>query len=131
MARPRSETLTPREAEIMKILWDAGPATAEQIRAALTDKPHDSTVRTLLRVLVEKGHIASSKKGKAFVYQAAAGRAHAEGNALRNLLRRFFAGSAENLVLRLVEDEQLTPEQLEQLKKAACAKRSRGKGEPS
>lgn len=128
MARPRSETLTPRETQIMRILWDGGPATADQIRTALPDKPHDSTVRTLLRVLVEKGHVRHTKQGKAFLYRAAAGRAQAERKAVRALLRRFFAGSAENLVLRLVEDEQLTPEQLEELRQAARDKQSREPG---
>ncbi len=117
MPRPRSETLTQREAQIMEVLWEAESATAEKIRAALPDQPHDSTVRTLLRILEDKGHIRHTVKGKAYVYRAAIPRAQAERKALRGLLRRFFGGSAENLVLRLIEDDQLTPEQLEELKK--------------
>src|SRR5436190_1918396 len=57
MPRPASELLTDREAQIMEILWSRGRATAEEVRTALTDEPHDSTVRTLLRVLKEKGYV--------------------------------------------------------------------------
>jgi predicted transcriptional regulator len=108
--------LTEREAQIMAVLWDLGRATAEQVRAALADGPHDSTVRTLLRVLEAKGHVAHEVRGKAYVYRARVGRARAQRKAVRNLLARFFAGSAEDLLLRLLEDEQITHEQLEAIR---------------
>ncbi|GMU23548.1 MAG: transcriptional regulator [Phycisphaerae bacterium] len=125
MARPTSPTLTPREAQIMEVLWTGGPATAEQIRAALPDVPHDSTVRTLLRVLKDKGYVRHTTRGKAYLYQASVKRASAERKALRSLLQRFFGGSAEALVLRLIEDDQLTPQQLDELKNQM---QSRGDG---
>ena len=78
MARPGSDTLTPREAQIMEVLWSEGHATAEQFRTALPDEPHDSTVRTLLRVLRDKGYVRSKNKGKAYVYSPAVKRASAE-----------------------------------------------------
>lgn len=124
MARPASDTLTEREAQIMAVLWDLGRATAEQVRAALPDGPHDSTVRTLLRVLESKGHVAHEARGKAYVYRARVGRARAQRKAVRSLLARFFGGSAEGLLLRLLEDEQITPEQLE----AIQARGAPGKG---
>jgi len=116
MPRPTSDTFTEREAQIMGILWDIGEATAEKIRETLPDKPHDSTVRTLLRVLESKGYVKHASRGKAFLYRSAIKRDKAERKALRSTIKRFFGGSAEALVLRLIEDEQLTPEQLEQLK---------------
>ena len=125
MPRPGSDTLTPREAQIMAILWDAGTLTAEQIREALPDQPHDSTVRTLLRVLEAKGYVRHRARGKAYAYRPAVDRARAEGKALHSLLSRFFGGSAEALVLRLIEDEQITPEQLEQLQNAPRRRRKR------
>lgn len=117
MARPESETLTPREAQIMDALWSLGAATAEQIRSAMTDHPHDSTIRTLLRVLEEKGYVRHTAKGKAFVYQPALRKASAERKAVRSILRRFFGGSAEALVMRLIEDDQITPKRLDELKR--------------
>jgi predicted transcriptional regulator len=100
----------------MGVLWDIGEASAEAIREALSADLHDSTVRTLLRVLESKGYVKHTARGKAYIYRPAVKRARAERTALRSTIKRFFGGSAEALVLRLIEDEQLTPEQLVQLK---------------
>lgn len=118
MARPTSEALTGREAQIMEVLWDLGAATAEQVRERLPDGPHDSTVRTLLRVLVEKGFASRDDRGTAYTYRPSVERDKAQRVALRHLLGRFFGGSAESLVLRLIEDEQLRPEQLDAIRRA-------------
>lgn len=118
MGRSKSETLTTRETQLMDVLWEHGPVTAERMREALPVALHDSTIRTLLRVLESKGFVRHSTQGRAFVFRAAIGRVQAERTALRSMLKRFFGGSAEALVVRLIEDEQLTPEQFEQLKQA-------------
>ena len=117
MARGQSETLTLREAQIMDVIWEEGQATADQVREALSGQPHDSTVRTLLRVLESKGYLTHEVCGKAYVYRAAIGRQKAQKNALHSVLTRFFGGSAEDLVLRLIEDRQITPDQLEELRR--------------
>jgi BlaI family penicillinase repressor len=119
MARPASETLTGRESQVMEALWRLGDATAEQVRRALTETLHDSTVRTILRVLESKGYLHHEARGKSYVYRAVINRQKAQGHALRSLLRRFFGGSAEDLVLRLIEDEAITREQLDELRRAA------------
>jgi BlaI family transcriptional regulator, penicillinase repressor len=119
MARPPSETLTGREAQVMDAIWKLGEATAEQVREALPEPLHDSTVRTLLRVLETKGYLLHEGRGKAFVYRAAVERKKAQRHALRSVLARFFGGSAEDLVLRLIEDERITPEQLDELRRSA------------
>src|SRR5689334_11821514 len=107
----------------MGVLWSLGEATAEQVRAGLPDGPHDSTVRTLLRVLEAKGHVEHEARGKAYVYRAAVGRGEAQRAAVGSLLARFFGGSAEALVLRLIEDERITPEQLDELRQAPQPRR--------
>jgi predicted transcriptional regulator len=117
MARGQSETLTVLEAQIMDVIWEEGQATADQVREALPGQPHDSTVRTLLRVLESKGYLTHEVCGKAYVYRAAIGRQKAQKNALHSVLTRFFGGSAEDLVLRLIEDRQITPDQLEELRR--------------
>jgi BlaI family penicillinase repressor len=117
MARPESDLLTPREAQLMDILWAQGPATAETVRAALRDPLHDSTVRTLLRVLVKKGY-ARLRGKQPTLYAAKITQAQVQKKATRNLLARFFAGSAEALMLRLVEDEKLSPEQLDHIRQS-------------
>jgi len=121
MARPSAETLTGREAQVMDAVWRLGDATAEQVRAALPEPLHDSTVRTLLRVLEGKGYLRHEVRGKAYVYGAAIGRKKAQRSALRDVLARFFGGSVEDLVLRLIEDEQLTAEQLDAMRQKAPA----------
>ncbi len=121
MTRPRTEGLTAREAEIMEALWRLGPSTAEEVRRALPGASHDSTIRTLLRVLESKGQVGHVVRGKAYVYRATTERAGAQTSALRQVLARFFGGSAEDLVLRLIEDDQLTPEQLDAIRQAAPA----------
>jgi BlaI family transcriptional regulator, penicillinase repressor len=129
MTRRTSESMTEREAQIMDVVWRLGEATAEQVREALPGSPHDSTVRTLMRVLETKGYLTHEVRGKAYVYRAAVARQKAQRVALRSVLTRFFAGSAEDLVLRLLEDEHLTQEQLDELRQAAPAKgRRRGHG---
>lgn len=132
MARPGSETLTEREAQIMDVLWRNAEATAEQVREALPDEPHDSTVRTLLRVLESKGYVAHESRGKAFVYRASVPRERAQRHAVRSLLSRFFGGSAEHLVLSLIEDERITPEQLEEIRESTQSARPkrRKRGSP-
>ena len=119
MARQSSESLTEREAQIMDVVWRLGEATAEKVREALPGTPHDSTVRTLMRVLETKGYLAHEPRGKAYIYCATVGRQKAQRLALKSVLTRFFAGSAEDLVLRLIEDEHLSPDQLEELRRSA------------
>ncbi len=118
MVRPRSETLTQREMQIMSALWDRREATADQVRQDLSNGLHDSTVRTLLRVLEKKGYVRHRIEGKAYLYSPSVERGQAESGAIRSLLRRFFDGSAEALVLRLIEDDRLTAGQLDELKRA-------------
>jgi BlaI family transcriptional regulator, penicillinase repressor len=116
MARPPSDFLTEREAQIMEILWSQGEATAETVRLALPDEPHDSTVRTLLRVLKDKAYVRVVGR-QPVAYQPRVSREQAQSKAARSLLARFFGGAADALVLRLLEDEELTPQQIEQLRK--------------
>ena len=134
MPRPSSETLTGREAQIMDVLWRVGEATADALRAELPDSLHDSTVRTLLRILTSKGYLTHEVVGKAFVYRPAIERAKAQRLALGELLGRFFVGSAESLVLRLIEDERLSTDQLDEIRRSAVPslpKRRRKPGDQS
>jgi BlaI family transcriptional regulator, penicillinase repressor len=125
MARPPSDFLTEREAQIMEIVWARGVATAEAVRQALPDEPHDSTVRTLLRVLKDKGYLRI-KGRKPATYRPRVSREQAQSNAARSLLARLFGGAADALVLRLLEDEQLTPQQIDQLKTTLQSRKRKG-----
>jgi predicted transcriptional regulator len=98
---------------------------AQAVRAALADEPHDSTVRTLLRVLKQKGYVRIRGRQPA-VYEAAVPRAKVQGTAAKSLLERFFGGSIEALVMRLVEDEELSMAELARLNKNLARRKRRG-----
>lgn len=125
MARPHSTGLTEREAELMEILWSRGASTADDVREALRDRPHDSTVRTLLRILKQKGYVRIVKRQPA-MYEATVERADVQTTATRSLLARFFGGSVEALVMRLVEDDDLSLEKLAELRKSLARQKRKG-----
>lgn len=126
MATRRNKSLTQRESEIMDALWAAGRATAEEVRAALPQPRHDSTVRTLLRILEAKGFVRHQRRGRAFLYEPLLPRDSARRSALRSLVRRFFGGSARELVLHLVDDDEITPKELRQLEQIVRLRKSQG-----
>ena len=101
----------------MEILWKHGPATAEQIRRAL--EPHhslkDSTIRTVLRRLQQKGYVSHRVKGKAFVYSGVEKPRNVAVRAVRQILDRFCDGSLEQLLVGLVENEVVDRGELERL----------------
>src|SRR4051794_32819985 len=125
MPRPTSEFLTEREAQIMDVLWSQGQATAETVRLALPNEPHDSTVRTLLRVLKDKGYVRIIGRNPA-TYEPLVSREQAQSTATQSLLTRLFQGAADVLVLRLLEDEQLTAEQIGELRKKIKTRKRKG-----
>ena len=125
MARPASEILTEREAQIMEVLWSRGAATADEVRIGLGDNAHDSTVRTLLRILKNKGYVRT-KGRQPKVYEPRMAREQAQSKAAASLLERFFGGAAKALVLRLLEDESLTPAQLDELRQRLVSNRQIG-----
>jgi len=130
MGRTLAASLTDREAEIMEQLWRLGTATSEQIRAELPDKAHDSTIRTLLRILEEKGFVSHRRVGRSFVFQPLVPRKKVQGTTLGQVIHRFFSGSPHDLVLRLLEDEQLTSADLESLLQQTTGNPSKSKSPP-
>jgi BlaI family penicillinase repressor len=125
MPRPSANILTDREAQLMNVLWTRGPSTAQAVREALKDRPHDSTVRTLLRILKKKGYVRILGQQPA-VYEAVVSCTDVQMKATRSLLARFFGGSVESLMMRLVEDDELTLEQLAQLRKSLSRRKRKG-----
>lgn len=101
----------------MEILWKGGPATAEGIREALAPKHalKDSSVRTILSRLEEKGYVKHTVEGKAFVYRGVEKRQSVAVRAVRQILDRFCDGSLEQLLTGLVENEVVDKAELEEL----------------
>jgi predicted transcriptional regulator len=120
LARKKSPNLTEAELRLMDVIWEKGSATVAEVAEAL---PKDlnlayNTVLTTLRILENKGYLkhVKAKEGRAFVYCAVVSRDDASRSALRHLLRRFFANSAEALVLNLLGDDRLSEEELERIR---------------
>lgn len=112
-----------RERQILDIVYRLTRATAAEIREQLPDSPSDSSVRTLLRLMEEKGHLAHDVEGPKYVYFATTPPEIASRNALRHLITTFFGGSADRLVSALVEDEQIDQETLDALARLADERR--------
>ena len=110
--------MTDGELRLMRVLWEKGQATVGEVVEALKTgpKPAYNTVLTLLRIMEKKGYVSHRKDGRAFIFQPAVDRADASRSALRTLVNRFFDGSPRLLMLNLLEDGQLTPDALKQLK---------------
>src|SRR6186997_1515060 len=119
--------LTRRERQIIDILYRRGRATAAEVRNELAGHPSDSTVRTQLRVLEEKGHVRHEEEGLRFVYVPAVPRHAARRSALRHLVDTFFDGSAEKVVSALVggESARLSDDDLQRIAEVIEKARSR------
>jgi predicted transcriptional regulator len=110
--------LTPLELEIMNVLWETGPANVQTVQSKL--KTRDlayTTVQTMLNVLHRKGRVKRQLKERAYIYRPVLSRQKAVTQAVGEMLDRFFGGSADSLVLSLVETRRLTAEKLARLQK--------------
>jgi BlaI family penicillinase repressor len=105
------------EQAVLETLWESGVSTAEECREALmaTHPMKDSTVRTVLRRLEEKGYLTHEVRGRTFVYQPSEARQNVAARAAKQLVDRFCGGSVEQLLVGMVESDVLDPEELERL----------------
>jgi len=124
--RKRNDQLTPLELEIMQVLWEGGPASVAAAQEQLGGKLAYTTVQTMLNVLVRKGKASRTLVERAYRYRAAITREKALGATLRDVVQRIFGGSAEALVMSLVETKQLTPETLRRLNELLEEENSHG-----
>jgi BlaI family penicillinase repressor len=112
------QPLTPLELEIMSVLWETGAANVQTVQEKLPDRRLAyTTVQTMLNVLHRKGRVQRQLKDRAYLYRPVLSRQKAVKQAVGEMLDRFFGGSADSLVLNLVETRQLTPKKLEQIQK--------------
>src|ERR1700683_804667 len=120
MARKKkTDQLTPLELEIMKVLWDLGQASVQQVQQLLTAEPQlaYTTVQTMLNVLHRKGKVKRSLIDRAYFYRPAVSRDQVVTSTMKDIIDRLFGGSAESLVMSLVQTRHLTPEKLERLRR--------------
>lgn len=119
MPRKRSPVLTEAELRLMDVLWQNGPGTVQQVLEGL---PEDAplaynTVLTTIRILERKGYVAHAKDGRAHVYEPLIERKDATRSEIRHLVSRLFRNSHDALVLNILEDDEITGEEVERLRK--------------
>ena len=115
-----SATLTEAELRLMKILWERGESTVNDMVEALPRKEAIAytSVLTTIRILERKGYVRHRKDGRAFLYTPLIAEEEAGSSALRQVLNRFFGNSRERLLLSLLGDQDVTPQELDRLKEA-------------
>jgi len=120
--------LSRRERQILDILIESGKASASEVRAAMPDAPSYSAVRTLLRVMEEKGHVRHRAEGLRYVYMPTLGREKAKRGAMRHVLKTYFNGSPEQIVAALLDvaSTDLTAEELDRM--AAMIEKAKKEG---
>lgn len=110
MAKVAAPALSRRERQIMDVLYRTGRATAAEVQAGMPDAPSYSAVRTMLRILEEKGHVRHEPDGPRYVYIPTVARDKVKRSALKHVVNTFFEGSAAQVMAALVE---LSPRDLD------------------
>ena len=120
MPRPKSPQLTDAEHRIMSVLWERGEASVREVTEAL-EADHGlayTTILTTMKIMAEKEYVAHRKEGRAFVYRPLLTRQGARRQALGTVLSSLFNGSPRSLAMHLVEDEKLSLEDIEALRRS-------------
>jgi predicted transcriptional regulator len=117
--RRKSTTLTGQELEIMKVVWELENATVRDVYEALLAqrKVAYTTVMTMMKILEEKGYLKKKQSDRAYVYRPAQPKAQVIGAMVREFVNRVFNGSAEPLLVHLVEEHGLSQKDLEEIAK--------------
>lgn len=128
MPRKKSPTLTDAEHRIMEIVWRLGSASVADVADALAGEEGAAytTILTMMRILRDKGYLVCRKSGRAHIYRPRVDREAAARKAVGQLLKKFFAGSPGELVLSFLREEQISPEELDELKKRIQEKEEEG-----
>jgi len=115
---PGKKRLTPLETLIMNVLWDESPTAVKQVQERLKSiKPMAySTVLTMMRILRDKGFLASRRQGKADLYRPLVTREDMGRRSLGEVIESFFSGSAEALVSQLLDNQSLSDEELKAIR---------------
>jgi len=118
------------ERSVLLIVWRLGSVTADQVREELDRPLKDSTVRTVLRRLEEKGYLAHSIDDRAFIYRPAQSRQRVAGRAVKRIVDWFCEGSVEALLVGMVDSRMLGQAELQRLgERVAAAQKNRSNRE--
>jgi BlaI family penicillinase repressor len=128
--RPKQSVLTGQELEIMKVVWQLNSATVRQVYEELLKgrKIAYTTVMTLMNILEKKGHLKKRQDERAYLYVPAKPQKQVIGSMVQEFIHRVFNGSAEPLLAHLIEDEQVTEQELEEIRRTIRAAKASKSG---
>jgi len=117
MPKSGRASLSGLENKVMRVVWQQGQATAELVRAALaeSDDLKDSTVRTILRRLEQKGYVTHETEGRTYVYSPTVAQRNVAADAVRGIVHRLCNGSVEDLLMGMVDREVVSSDTLQRL----------------
>jgi predicted transcriptional regulator len=120
MPPKRSITLTEAELRLMRVLWERGESAVADVVAAVAESTPlaYTSVLTTIRVLEKKGYVSHRQEGRAFLYSPCIAQHEASRSEVRHVMKRFFGNSRESLLLSLLGDDEITPEELTRLRQA-------------
>jgi BlaI family penicillinase repressor len=115
--RPKSPTLTEQELEIMKIVWARELASVRDVYEALLErrKIAYTTVMTMMKILEQKKYLLKTQEDRAYIYRPAKPKNQVIKSMVREFVNRVFNGSAEPLLVHLIEDQRLSQKDLEEI----------------
>lgn len=124
----KSNTLTEAELRLMRMLWARGGESA--VADLVAAMPEGETlaytsVLTTIRILEQKGYVRHRQEGRAFLYSPCVAEHEASRSEVRHMMRRFFGDSRERLLLSLLGDDEIDPDELDRLKQAIAEARER------
>jgi len=117
-----------REREIMDLVYQRGHATAAEIHEQLADPPCEAAVRTLLRILEDKGHLRHEKDGPRHIYYPTVARSVAQKSAVKHLLGTFFGGSRSAAIAALLDESDRPLSRTERAELDTLIRRLRAEG---
>src|SRR5438105_784407 len=123
--KTKNPVLTDQELEIMKIVWQRDTATVRDVYEEMLTrrKIAYTTVMTMMGILEQKGHLKKSADERAYVYRPAQPERQVLGNMVQDFVKRVFNGSAKPLLVHLVEDKKISPEELDEISRLLKDKR--------
>ena len=116
------------EREVMQLVWAHGPVTAEAVRKRLSRRLKESTVRTVLRRLEDKGYADHTVEGRTYIYHAAEPRSRVAAKAVKRIVDWFCNGSIEEVLVGMVDTAMLDQKQLRLLADQIAKAKSKAKG---
>jgi BlaI family penicillinase repressor len=128
--RSAMPTLTGQELEIMKVVWRLETATVRQVYEELLKQRRIAytSVMTIMNILERKGHLNRRQEDRAYVYLPAKPQKQVIGSMVREFVQRVFNGSAEPLLVHLVEDEQLTEQDVDEIRRTIKSSKKANRG---